>query len=455
MIAVPIKDSEEHAIGVVQIINIAPESDAHSSYDSGCHPELRGSNREGTDTDGGDGEGDDDDTDKEDDDGDVDGNADRPKHSSIHEKPPLARPQEEEETAWLEGIRRPQKGKKTKRRAKARSLGQGGAPGQGKKRRARDRGEQPGGARREHSILNDREIEIVEAFTKYCAGAIRQTLLYHEHQNAHAQSQIMIEAQGLIYNSDLDVNATISNAMQMFRKLISADRCTIFLYDQRSGQLWTNASLADELEGRIEIGTRAGLAGACFTSGEIIRVDDAYDDPRFEQKVDEQTGYRTRAVLCVPVCRHDGVIVGVAEMINKLGDGRFSRQDEELCVSFARHIAYAVHSAQVHFEAVKAQRKTKSLLEVTTLISQELNTEMLVSSVMELSRRLLQADRCTVFMHDKATNELWSKVASDSHQVRSLSLSFVVPPSFFGFGFGVAPFFVASHPLSPSPPPVL
>ena len=47
-----------------------------------------------------------------------------------------------------------------------------------------------------------------------------------------------------------------------------------------------------------------------------------------------------------------------------------------------------------------------------------MNTELLLSSVMELSRPLLQADRCTVFLLDEERNEIWSKIASEHKEIR-------------------------------------
>ena len=48
------------------------------------------------------------------------------------------------------------------------------------------------------------------------------------------------EASDKIYSSEADVNTTIANSMELFRKLINADRCTVFLYDSKHDVLWTN-----------------------------------------------------------------------------------------------------------------------------------------------------------------------------------------------------------------------
>ena len=48
------------------------------------------------------------------------------------------------------------------------------------------------------------------------------------------------EASEEIYSSEADVNTTIAKSMDLFRKLIHADRCTVFLYDRKRNVLWTN-----------------------------------------------------------------------------------------------------------------------------------------------------------------------------------------------------------------------
>ena len=42
-----------------------------------------------------------------------------------------------------------------------------------------------------------------------------------------------------------------------------------------------------------------------------------FQDPRFNREVDEQTGYETHSLACMPVCNFDGEVIGVAQIINK------------------------------------------------------------------------------------------------------------------------------------------
>lgn len=53
-------------------------------------------------------------------------------------------------------------------------------------------------------------------------------------------------------------------------------------------------------------------------------------DERFNREIDVQTGYRTKALLCMPIKDASGDVVGVAQVINKQGDQCFTPADEKV-----------------------------------------------------------------------------------------------------------------------------
>ncbi len=63
------------------------------------------------------------------------------------------------------------------------------------------------------------------------------------------------------------------------------------------------------------------------------------------------------------------------------------------------------------------QRLT-TLLNITRNISQELELDNLLFTIMDEVKKALKADRCTVFLIDKDRNELWSKVAHGEKDIR-------------------------------------
>jgi GAF domain-containing protein len=61
-----------------------------------------------------------------------------------------------------------------------------------------------------------------------------------------------------------------------------------------------------------------GLAGHVAKTGRPLNIHDAYSDVRFDASCDKQTGYRTRAILCMPIKNaDDGTTIGVITAINK------------------------------------------------------------------------------------------------------------------------------------------
>lgn len=60
-----------------------------------------------------------------------------------------------------------------------------------------------------------------------------------------------------------------------------------------------------------------GIAGTVAETKDIINIKNAYDDPRFNGEIDQKTGYKTNAMLSMPICNYEGDVIGVAQIINK------------------------------------------------------------------------------------------------------------------------------------------
>ena len=109
----------------------------------------------------------------------------------------------------------------------------------------------------------------------------------------------------------------------------------------------------------IRIPLSKGIAGFVASSGQIVKLDDAYMDPRFNREVDLTTGYRTKSMLSVPIYGPSKEIVAVANLINKVV-GRstisFSDADVETFQAFATFCGLALHKA-ILLEETNSQRK--------------------------------------------------------------------------------------------------
>ena len=57
-----------------------------------------------------------------------------------------------------------------------------------------------------------------------------------------------------------------------------------------------------------------------FCENTTILINDPYQDDRFNQEVDKETGYQTRSILCIPVTNSKGDVIGAYQAINKMDD---------------------------------------------------------------------------------------------------------------------------------------
>ena len=126
--------------------------------------------------------------------------------------------------------------------------------------------------------------------------------------------------------------------------LLNADRASLFLVDGDELVL----KVADKLNemGEIRIPKGSGIAGAVAQSGEALRIDDAYADPRFNRDVDRQTGYTTRSILSLPIKNQAGEVFAVAQLLNRRDGQPFDAHDEERFAEFIRSIGVIFETQQ-------------------------------------------------------------------------------------------------------------
>ena len=241
--------------------------------------------------------------------------------------------------------------------------------------------------------------------------------VYPDHERRELLQQIddlarrldsLIEATHKV-REPLSLDILLTRLIALVSDAFNADRSSLFLYDAESKELVSRIAQGD-LVNEIRFPADAGVAGAVFQSGEPAIIRNAYTDPRFNSAIDAETGYHTHNILCVPVRTRAGDIIGVTEVLNKR-QGDFTAGDSALLQAFTTHTAAVVETAQLSERARDSQREEARILEVTQVVSSELNIEKLLRKIIGIVTDLLDAERSTLFVHDPETDELWSRVA--------------------------------------------
>lgn len=258
----------------------------------------------------------------------------------------------------------------------------------------------------------------------------------------------------------MDLNTLLTLTMAQITEFMDAERSTLFLYDEERGELWSRVAQGDEVSeirrsadagivgtvmqtgdvmnlqetdqdprfnyeqeyaewldvlpehppkphetvSEIRLKADQGIAGVVMQTGKSLNIPDAYQDPRFNKSIDEETGFRTRNILCMPLVDADGKRIGVVQVLNK-HHNHFTEKDEKLLQALGLQVAIAVENAQL-YENLSELRRTEN----------ELN-----EALREQHRHLQDAYR-----QIEGTNEELKTTLKKFKMVRRLSLLFFI-----------------------------
>ena len=159
-----------------------------------------------------------------------------------------------------------------------------------------------------------------------------------------------------------DIDELLKVVAEETKNAIQADRCTVFLWDKDTDELWSKVALGLDSSQEIRFPADKGLAGYVVKTGESLNIADAYNDPRFNPEVDSKTGYRTKTILCMPIMNNNREIIGAFQVINKI-DGVFTKNDEDLLVAIGGSASIALENAQLFDKQLQMYHEQKLMFE--------------------------------------------------------------------------------------------
>lgn len=193
--------------------------------------------------------------------------------------------------------------------------------------------------------------------------------------------------------------------LEKVAQLLDVDRSALFLIDPATNDLCAKVQDRQGIrETRFQ--QRIGLAGFVATSGRTMTVHDTSTDANFHPEIDEKPVYQVRNMMVTPLRDNAGTIFGVLQVHNK-NTGKFTSDDEYLLQAFAAQAAMAI-KGNGQGSPIPV---SNAMMFIMKALSNGLDSNSLLQSLMKKTTQVMQADRSTVFLVDFANRELWSKVA--------------------------------------------
>jgi Nif-specific regulatory protein len=202
------------------------------------------------------------------------------------------------------------------------------------------------------------------------------------------------------WNQTLEMDTLLESMAEASTRLLHAERASIFLWDRPNQTLVARPALGVE-GGELRISDDTGVVGQVVHSGQSQRINEDDDQSQINRHVDQQLGYRTRSLLCVPLRGQGGELFGAFELINKR-DGNFSADDEAALRELAEHAAIALENTRQHEQLVKSRNQmADQAAEGAQLIGQCAAIEALRSTI----RRVADTDLAVLLLGENGTGK--------------------------------------------------
>ena len=180
---------------------------------------------------------------------------------------------------------------------------------------------------------------LVDAAFENLILAREQATLEQELQRARAEIDQLNQI-GIALSTQRDSRSLLNLILQKSRDITNSDAGSLYLVeesDQNEKQLRFKITQNDSLQvpfAEITLPIDASsIAGYVALSGEELHLEDVYQMPRslsfrFNSKFDQESGYRTKSMLVMPMKSPQGEIIGVVQLINCKREAR-QRIDSE------------------------------------------------------------------------------------------------------------------------------
>lgn len=157
----------------------------------------------------------------------------------------------------------------------------------------------------------------------------------------------------------LDLRETLRMAVTRIADFMQAEAASLFLLDH-AGLIECRICVGPVDITGLKLAVGQGVVGRCVADNATQIVRDASRDTRVNVRVDAETGFATRSILCAPLSNARGPI-GALEVINRRDGSLFDEDDAEILRLVAAPAVLAIGNAQLAHGLVEQQRIKREL----------------------------------------------------------------------------------------------
>ena len=173
-----------------------------------------------------------------------------------------------------------------------------------------------------------------------------------------------------IINSTLNLKELLTTIMEICKEVMRVEASSLMLKDEKTGELTYEVALGEkgkEIK-KFRLKKGQGIAGWVAEKEKPLLIPDVKKDPRFNNQLDQSTGFKTKSILAVPM-KVKGKVIGILEAINP--HQPFGEEEVELFTTFANQSGIAIENARLH-QFLLERQKVEEELRIARLIQNNL-----------------------------------------------------------------------------------
>lgn len=185
-------------------------------------------------------------------------------------------------------------------------------------------------------------------------GAVEQ--LGRQLNNVNALLQV-----SKVLGSNVGLDNLLPQIVSSATSVMRAERSSLFLYDKGKRQLIGRVTEGAGAGQEFVIPDTRGVAGRVVRTGQLANVSDPRNDPDFDDAYDRQSGFRTRAILAVPILDAKKNVLGVLQALNPRDNQPFDHNDELMLTALAAQVQVALERERLNQTASESRKVDDAL----------------------------------------------------------------------------------------------
>jgi Nif-specific regulatory protein len=210
----------------------------------------------------------------------------------------------------------------------------------------------------------------------------------------------------LLINSTFEINELLNRIMDSANRVVKAEASSILLIDETENNLYFHVALGDKGEEvkKFTIKMGEGIAGWVAKNSKPLLVPDVQKENRWFKDISKKVKYQTKSILCVPL-RLKNKTIGVLEVLNKVGGGVFTLEDQSLLETFSNLAAISIQNARLYQDIKFENINLKKELTHGKLPLRFIGESSIIKEKLEMANQVASTDTTVLLLGESGTGK--------------------------------------------------